>query len=172
MTREEFIKVLKENDFSYKIEGDKLVVDLYNNYLGNIHLDIESIPPNVMFRNRGSLYLNELKSIPPGTKFRNTDGVHLKSVKSLSPDVEFRNGGIVRLREIDDLPPGIEFNNGDYVYFKDLKSISPGVVFKNEGPVLLKSIFGYRFDEWKGNIKGINSTKLLNLMISKGLFER
>jgi hypothetical protein len=172
MKQEEFIEVLKEEGYSYEIEGDKLVVDLHNNYLGNIHLDIESIPPNVMFRNRGSLYLSELKSIPSGVEFRNTDGVHLKSVKSLSPDVEFRNGGIVRLKGIDDLPPGVEFNNGDYVYFNNLKSIPPGVVFNNGGDVHLNALIGEWIFEWEGNIEGIDSNRLLNVMINKGIFER
>jgi len=36
---------------------------------------------------------------------------------------------------------------------------------------LIGGSFG-RFEDWSGNIEGINSTKLLNLMISKGVFER
>jgi hypothetical protein len=46
------------------------------------------------------------------------------------------------------------------------------VVFKNKGDVYLRALTGGWFDDWKGNIKGIDSKRLLNSMISKGLFER
>jgi hypothetical protein len=46
------------------------------------------------------------------------------------------------------------------------------VVFKNKGDVYLRALTGDWFDDWKGNIKGIDSKRLLNSMISKGLFER
>jgi hypothetical protein len=46
------------------------------------------------------------------------------------------------------------------------------VVFKNEGIVYLGSIIGGRFDDWEGNIKGVDSKKLLNFMISKRIFEK
>jgi len=44
------------------------------------------------------------------------------------------------------------------------------VVFKNEGSVYLKSIIGGWFQDWKGNIKGIEPKVLLNGMIKKGVF--
>ena len=59
-----------------------------------------------------------------------------------------------------------------YVNLGSLKILPPGVVFNNEGYVDLRSIIGSYFDEWKGNIKGIDSKRLLNIMISKGVFER
>jgi len=53
------------------------------------------------------------------------------------------------------------------------------VEFKNGGGVSLVSLIGGRFFDWEGNIKGIKSVRhslyskrLLNLMISKGVFER
>jgi hypothetical protein len=46
------------------------------------------------------------------------------------------------------------------------------VEFRNEGDVSLDSLTGGYFSEWKGNIEGIDSKRLLNFMISKGLFER
>jgi hypothetical protein len=36
----------------------------------------------------------------------------------------------------------------------------------------LESLIGDWFGDWKGNIKGVDSKRLLNLMINKGLFER
>ena len=62
-------------------------------------------------------------------------------------------------------------HRGD-VYLSSLTSIPPGVVFKNRGHVELNSIIGGEFDDWNGNIEGIDSKRLLNLMISKGIFDR
>jgi len=109
MTREEFIEILDEKRYSYKIEGDKIVVTI-----------------------KGHVYLDVLTSIPPG--------------------VVFRNKGNVNLRSLTSLPPGVEFKNGGYVW--------------------LRSLIGGEFDDWKGNIEGIDSKRLLNSMISKGIFER
>ncbi len=53
-----------------------------------------------------------------------------------------------------------------------LKSLPPGVEFRNGDDVNLYSIIGGWFFEWKGNIEDIDSKSLLNLMISKGVFER
>ena len=89
MTREKFIKKLKREDYSYKIEGDRVVVT-----------------------DRGHVNLGSLTSLPPG--------------------VEFRNGG----------------------------------------DVYLGSLTGDWFARWNGNIEGVDGKRLLNLMISKGLFER
>ena len=58
------------------------------------------------------------------------------------------------------------------VDLKSLTSISPGVVFNNRGDVDLGSLIRGWIDDWSGNIEGIDSNRLLNLMINKGLFER
>ena len=129
MTREEFIKILEKEDYSYEIEGDKIIVT----YKGIVGLGtLTSLPPDVVFMNGGSVYLDSLTSIPPG----------------------------------------VEFMNGGYVGLGALTSLPPGVVFKNRGHVELNSIIGGEFDDWNGNIEGIDSKRLLNLMISKGIFDR
>jgi hypothetical protein len=46
------------------------------------------------------------------------------------------------------------------------------VEFKNGRDVGLPSIVGGWFCFWKGNIPGIGKNRLLNKMISLGLFER
>ena len=56
------------------------------------------------------------------------------------------------------------------VNLSDLTSLPPGVEFKNTGNVTLKSLVGGYFIEWQGNIKGIDNKRLLNVMISKGMF--
>jgi len=53
-----------------------------------------------------------------------------------------------------------------------LTSLPPGVEFKNGKGVRLRDLIGDWFNRWKGNIEGIDSKRLLNLMISKGVFER
>ena len=108
MAQEEFISILDKKGYSYKIEGDKIIVT-----------------------HKGSVWLNSLTSIHPGVVFRNEGSVHLDALTSI--------------------PPGVEFRNGGYVY--------------------LDALMGW-FSNWEGNIKGIDPKRLLNFMISKGVFER
>ena len=152
MTREEFIQELEEEGYSYKIKGDKIVVT----HKGYVNLEsLKILPPGVVFNNEG-----------------NEGSVNLESLKILPPGVVFNNDGYVRLKSITSLPPGVEFNNKGPVYLDSLTSLPPGVVFKNWGSVYLESIVGDWFKDWKGNIEGVDSKRLLNFMISKGVFER
>ena len=87
------------------------------------------------------------------------------------------NEDTVYLNTLTSLPPGVEFGNGGYVGLRDLTSIPPGVVFENGEDVWLKSFISGRdnkgyFGYWEGNIEGIDSKRLLNLMIKQGVFER
>ena len=132
MTREEFIEVLEDNEYSYEIEGGKIVVTDDN-------VDIS--------------FGSGLTTLPSG--------------------VEFRNGGFLdAMNALIELPPDVKFSNDGGVALSSLKRISPGVVFRNEGDVELHSLVGGWFDGWPGNIEGIDPNSLLNLMISKGVFER
>ena len=149
MTREDFIKELDKQGYSYDIEGDKIVVT-----------------------HKGNAYLNSLTSIPPGVVFNNKAGVFLKSLKSLPHDMGFNNRGDVHLDSLTSLPPGVVFNNRDDIFLSFLTSLPPGVEFRNFGYIKLISLMGGYFDDWKGNIEGIDSKRLLNLMIKQGLFER
>ena len=88
MTREEFIELLEENEYSYQIEGNKVVVT----YREGVYLTrITSLPPGVEFRNGESVYLTRITSLPPGVEFNNLSHVHLISLTSISPGVEFNN---------------------------------------------------------------------------------
>ena len=80
--------------------------------------------------------------------------------------------GHVHLSSLTSLPPDVEFKNGDYVFLNSLTSISPGVEFRNGKDVSFKSLIGGYFEEWKGNIDGVEPKRLLNKMISIGLFDR
>ena len=148
MTREEFIEVLEEKGYSYKIKGDKIVVT----DKGRVHLNsLKTLPPDVHLNNEGSVFLNSLKTLPPGVEFNNKDGdVKLGSLKTLHP--------------------GVVFNNEGDVYLPSLKSIPPGVVFNNGEDVNLGSLTGDYFYKWNGLIKGIAPNTLLNGMIKRGIF--
>ena len=149
MTQEEFIKVLKEKRYPYKIEGDKIIVTRK----GDVSLNaLTSLPPGVVFRNDGSVWLRSLTSLPSGVEFSNGGHLNLDSLTSLPPGVEFKNGGVVDLRSITSLPSGMEFKNREYVS--------------------LESLIGGWLDDWEGNIEGIESKRLLNKMIKQGVFER
>ena len=149
MTKKEFKQVLERKGYSYKIEGDKIVVTY------EMGVDLRS-----------------LTSLPPGVEFNNGGSIDLYYITSLPPGVAFRNGGSVNLNSLTSLPPGVEFNSEGYVDLGALTSLPPGVVFKNRGRVYLRSLTGRWFDEWKGNIEGIDNKRLLNVMIKQGLFER
>ena len=78
----------------------------------------------------------------------------------------------VDLSALTSIPPGVEFKNGGYVDLESLTSLPPGVEFKNGEDVYLGLLIGRWFDEWQGNIEGIDSKRLLNVMIKQGVFER
>jgi hypothetical protein len=131
MTQEEFIKILDKKGYSYKIEGDRIVVT----YEGNVDLEsLTSLPPSVVFKNGGAVDLEGPTSLPPGVVFKNRGNVYLSSLTSISPGVKFENEG-------------------------------------NEGDVYLKALEDW-FNDWKGNIEGIDEKRLLNKMIKDGVFER
>ena len=98
--------------------------------------------------------------------------VDLRSLTSLPPGVEFRNGGTVNLDSLTSLPPGVVFKNEITVYLSALRSLPPGVEFRNGGEVYLESLIDGWFNEWSGNIEGIDEKRLLNKMIKDGVFER
>jgi len=99
-----------------------------------------------------SVYLEDLTSLPPGVVFNNKGDVNLYSLESLPLDIEFNNGGTVVLDSLNSIPREFIFNNIDDVY--------------------LTKLVGGWFSQWEGNIEGIHSNRLLNYMISKGLFEK
>ena len=78
--------------------------------------------------------------------------------------------GYVNLSDLTSLSSGVEFNNEGDVILKSLTSISPGVEFRNKEDVKLDALIGEWISGWEGNIRGVESKRLLNLMISKGMF--
>ena len=96
----------------------------------------------------------------------------LSALESIPSGVEFNNRGGVYLYELKNLPPGVIFNNKENIILDSVKSISPDVKFNNLGNIRLSSLTGDWFDVWEGNIKGISYKRILNKMISLGLFDK
>jgi len=76
---------------------------------------------------------------------------------------------------IEELPSGIVFVNEGNIWLDSLRRIPSGVVFGNSGHLQLTELLGLGnkpFHLWEGNIDGIEPKRLLNKMISIGLFDR
>jgi hypothetical protein len=145
MTREEFIKMLNKGKYPYEVEGDKIVV---LNNVDDVDLSaLTTLPPGVQFNNSGGVYLNSLTTLPSGVRFNNGGDIVLDRLEFLHPHTIFNNDGDVYLNGIN-IPREIQFNNG--------------------GALRLPS----NFNDEDYLIDGIDSKRLLNLMISKGVFER
>ena len=174
MTREEFIRVLEDiKGYSYEIEDAKIVITEDGDvYLDSMDEDeeLKTLPPGVVFMNKGIAWLTSLKKLPPGVGFMNGGDVDLDSLKTLPPGVVFRNEANVNLYSLKTLSHGVVFRNGDDVNLDSLEKIPLGVGFKNGGDVNLGQIFRVWLQDWSGNIEGVDSKRLLNLMISKGVF--
>jgi hypothetical protein len=147
MTHHEFEQELKKRGYSFKRAVDEIIVT-----------------------HRGDVRLNSLKILPSGVRFQNQGWVSLHSLKILSPGVQFQNQGYVDLSSLKSLPPGVRFENKGDVYLNSLESLPPGVRSENRGEVYLNSLVGGWFEDWKGNIEGVNTKRLLHLMIDKGVF--
>ena len=168
MTREEFIQILDEKRYSYEIDGDKVVVK----HSGNVSLEsIESIPPGVVFNNRNKVLLRSIKVLPSDTVFMNGGDVELWSLEEIQPRVKFINKGSIDFGKLESLSAGTVLQNKGMIFLSKINIIDRGVVFQNEKGVMIGRTDFSEFS-WSGNIEGINSKRLLNFMISKGLFER
>jgi hypothetical protein len=91
MTREEFKKFLDKKKYSYREEGNRIIVT----HGSPLILDsLESLPPDVEFATRGKITFGDfLSEIPPGTVFSNTGYVNFKSPTAIPPGVIFMNRG-------------------------------------------------------------------------------
>jgi len=98
MTREEFISILEEKGYSYRIEGERIIVD-----------------------NEGFVWLYGLTTLPENVEFRNVGAVAL-CLTTLPENVEFRNSGNIFLKRANPLPledPDLIFQNTGDVFFDD-----------------------------------------------------
>jgi hypothetical protein len=163
MDREEFKKELDNYGERYSEEGGKIIIGKNKNSDINLQF-LKTIPEGIIFCNNGSVNLNSLIHLPEEIFFNNEGDVYLNSLTSLSN--------------------GINFSNGRNVFLDSLTTIPNKTIFSRVKYVNLESIIGNRpispvyswahnfFDSWEGNIKKIDPIKLLNKMISIGLFDR
>ena len=100
------------------------------------------------------------------------DVILFNNFNSIPSGVEFNNKGVVYLYELKDLQSGVMFNNKGDIVLDSIKNISPDAKFNNSGNIRLEFLDGIWFDKWNGNIKGIGYKRLLNKMVSLGLFDR
>jgi len=93
--------------------------------------NIEKIPPNVIFNNRGWIEIPYVKEISENVVFNNAGYLQLTRIGKVHPTVEFINLGDI-FYDGYNIPKEIYFNNdGDVYIHKDVKKISKGVVFDN-----------------------------------------
>jgi hypothetical protein len=171
MTRGDFIILLESNGYDYDISGDLIIINGGDKKQNIVSLEkIDSMPPGVEFsKNCGGVRLYNLKELPPRVYFNNTSYVNLKSLEYINTEVEFNNGAMVHLDSLKELNPNVKFNNNGYVNLKSLEKISPDFEFNNSKWVYFSNFSTYN---WGCNIEGIDSKRLLNLMINKEIFER
>ena len=103
MTREEFIEILDREGYPYKISNGKIVITnkskgnihLVGSIMGDGSIDIiDEIPSGVIFQGRGAVNLSSLETLPPDVEFRNSGNVDLDNLK-LPVDLadSFNNSG-------------------------------------------------------------------------------
>ena len=97
-----------------------------------------------------------ITDIPSGVEFRNSSYVYLDSLVNLPPDTKFKNLGSVSLHSLKSIPTDVTFENGRGVW---LDSFGIDTKDSEEENNIL-------------NIEGISPKKILNQMISIGLFNK
>lgn len=76
MNQAEFIQILTENNYSYKIEGDIIVID----HREHVDLaELTTLPANITFKNNGYVSLSGIDTLSENIKFENNGEVYLKS---------------------------------------------------------------------------------------------
>jgi len=121
---------------------------------------------------KGYPYEETLTRIMVG-KHRNS--IDLSELKSIPSNVVFRNMGSLSLDSIEAIPSGVVFMNGLYVYFNSLRRIHPSVRFLNEGERIYtctKTVGAVTIWSFSFGVPGISDYRVLNKMISMGLFWR
>jgi hypothetical protein len=156
MTGEEFTQILDEKGYVYEISGDKIDIQYGHEVM------------------RGVIRLTELAELPEGFRiiFSNPGNVFLESLVSLPARTEFVNWGFIDLENLTHVSPGVKFRNTYWVWLNSLRSIPPGVEFGPNTSPYLKKYSNDCISQWPINIGGISFNKLLNKMISLGLFDK
>lgn len=146
MTRKKFMKYLRDRRYTYDLEGDRIIVNMYNRDL-NL-LDLRSIPDNVIFKNEGDVAFWDLEEFPRGLEFRNQGDVYANQIESILIPVIFKNSGDISLRNVKKIAPHIKFEN-------------------RHGDVFFTTLINTGIDTPGGSIW---SKRVLNLAIKQGVF--
>jgi hypothetical protein len=150
---DEFTKILYDHpEVSGRRVGEKLVISSDP----SLEFDYDRIPNNLVFKDTGTIYFNNLQSIPNGTIFENTGNLYLMHVISVNPGVIFKNTGQVYLLSLGTLSPGVIFEGTKDVHLKDLSL--GGIGFTTKG--------------WDLEIKGFEKIRLFNHMVQIGFFKK
>jgi hypothetical protein len=156
MTHKRFIEILEDAKYPYELELGKIIV--YSPPMKEyFSLARDEIPPNIVFKNKGNVFLNNIEELPSGIEFRNGGDIQMGELKDLPSDVVIANGGTIFLRSIEKIHPGVEFNNGQGKYLESVSFLSVFLGDKNNIHTECK-------------IDRINNRRLINFMIKKGLF--
>jgi hypothetical protein len=104
------------------------------------------------------------------------NNIDLSWVKSIPSGIVFSNNFSVNLDSLEAIPSGVEFNNGLNVYLASLRRIDTSVRFFNLSavisPILGGTIEGSTIWAFSFGVPGISDYRVLNSMISMGLFWR
>jgi hypothetical protein len=142
MTKEEFIKVLDREEYPYEIVGNKIIVNAEVGTPG--------------YSGDGFLYLGDLKSLPPNVHFKVSGNIHLDALTHLPSGISFGGRGwMVKLDSLRSIPSDTRFEIN-----ASIRSLI--------GPA---GGYGY-FHAWEGLIEGIAPKRLLDKMVSLGLFNK
>ena len=180
MNKNKFLDFLDSEEISFSERGGRIIVD----HSDIFDLDINSIPPGIIFRNEGDVYLDLITNLPKDTEFENGGHVFIPEVVSISKGVKFRNKGDVNMESLKEINNEIIFKNSGDLKFDVLDMISVKTIFQNaksifflseQLPSLNKNV---RFENGKdivmfeGNIKnvfidGIRKQNILNCMIKQ-----
>jgi len=123
----------------------------------DIILDIEKIPPDIIFNHRGDVEILYAEEISENVVFNNLGDVHLgydfdryilpplgrklMKIYQIHPSVKFKNVGNVYLGDIiNKIPKEISFDNKFNVFCFFIKEISENVIFNNKGNLFFKDI--------------------------------
>ena len=102
-----------------------------------------------------------------------SDDIDLSGVKEIPSGVVFNTIGNIILPHVEEIPSGVEFR-ASFIHLDWLRRICPSVRLLENGFVF-SPLFGtgvYDFDEIKFKVPGMSDYRVLNRMISLGLFWR
>lgn len=150
---DQFTKILYDHpEVSGRRVGEKLVITSDT----SLEFNYDRIPNNLVFKDTGSIYFNDLQSIPHGTIFENVGNLYLMHVENVYTGVIFKNTGQVYLLSLETLLSGVIFEGTKDVHLKDLSLGGSGFSTK----------------DWNLEIKGIEKIRLFNHMVQIGLFQK